>query len=256
MHRPPREPPTADRRTTASSAPLAHAFVELADNLTEEFDVLGTLQVLADRCVELLEVDAAALLHGDPTDPRVVVSSASARLLDLLEVDAESPGTACLWSGEALVDLPLADGVDRWPRFARAALAGGFRTVTVLPLRHVDRTIGSLTLFRTDEAPMPPGLLDVGQALADVAAISVLQHRAAVECRQLTDQLDRALKTRVVIEQAKGVLAARDDLDMDQAFAVLRRQARRTNARISEVARQVIDGPLPGDAAQPGGREG
>lgn len=255
MHRPPREPPTADRRATASSVPLAHAFVELADNLTEEFDVLGTLQVLADRCVELLEVDAAALVHGAPNDPRVVVSSASARLLDLLEVDADSPATACLRSGEALVDLPLADAAERWPRFARAALASGFRTVTALPLRRLDRTIGSLTLFRTDGAPMLPGLLDVGQALADVATISVLQHRAAVECRELTGQLDRALQTRVVIEQAKGVLAARDDLDMDQAFAVLRRQARRTNARLSEVARRVIDGPLPGDASRPKGIE-
>lgn len=253
MQRPPREPPTTGRRATASPAPLAHAFVELADNLTDDFDVLETLQVLADRCVELLEVDAAALLHGAPHDPRVVVSSASARLLDLLEVDVDSPGTACLHSGEAIVDLSLAGAVERWPRFARAALASGFRTVTALPLRRVGRTIGSLTLFRADGAPTLPGLLDVGRALADVATISVLQHRAAVECRELTDQLDRALQSRVVIEQAKGVLAARGELDMDQAFAALRRHARRTNARLSDVARRVIDGPLPDELAPPHG---
>lgn len=249
MQRPPREPPTAERRGP-SSAPLAHAFVELADNLTEDFDVLERLQVLADRCVELLDVDAAALLHGDAHDPRVVVSSASARLLDLLEVDVDSPGMVALTTGDATVDLQLTEGLERWPRFARAALAAGFRTVTALPLRRAGHTIGSLTLFRTDDSPTLPDLLAVSQALADVATISVLQHQAVAECRELTGQLDRALQSRVVIEQAKGVLAGRDGLDMEEAFDTLRRHARRTNTRIHDVARRVIDDPLADDTSR------
>jgi GAF domain-containing protein len=227
---------------------LARTFVELADTLVEDFDVVDVLTVLTDRCVEVLEVTAAGLMLAGPggADLRVVASSSEAmRLLELFELQAEEgPCLDCYRTGEPVLNQDLATVDGRWPRFAPRALDAGFHSVHAVPMRLRGQTIGALNLFRAEEGGLDEGDVIAAQALADVATIAVLQHRASLEARVLNDQLSEALNTRIVIEQAKGVLAERAGLDMEQSFSRLRGHARGHNLRLADVAQAVIDGTL------------
>ena len=223
---------------------LARTLVELADTLVDEFDVVELLTLLVDRCVEVLNVDAAGLMLVAPEgDLRLAASSSEVmRVLELFELQAqEGPCLDCHSTGEPVVnqDLTIVNG--RWPSFAPVALEAGFRSVHALPLRLRGRVIGAVNLFRADEGVMDEVDVLAGQALADMATIAVLQHRAAAEAQALNEQLSFALNSRVLIEQAKGVLAERGGLDMEQAFARLRNHARNHNQRLVDVAQQVID---------------
>jgi GAF domain-containing protein len=224
---------------------LARTLVELADTLVADFDVVELLTLLVDRCVEVLDVGAAGLMLVAPAgDLRVMASSSEAmRVLELFELQArEGPCLDCYRTGRPVVNLATADG--RWPRFAAEALAAGFRSVHALPMRLRGTIVGALNLFHVEPGEMRQADVDAAQALADVATIAVLQHRAAVEAQVLNEQLDRALNSRIVIEQAKGMVAERRNLDMHEAFAALRTYARNHNLRLADVARGVIDGTV------------
>jgi len=226
---------------------LARTFVDVSDTLVADFDVLDFLAVLAGRCVELLGVSEAGLMLADREGILKVAASSSdtMNLLELFELQHdEGPCVDCYRTKAPVREGDLQHAASRWPRFAPEALAAGFSSVYALPMRLRDTAIGSLNLLRID-----PGLLDgdeliVGQALADVATIGILQHRAASESRLIAEQLEYALKSRIVIEQAKGVLSARADLDMDAAFAGMRRYARNHNQRLTDVATAIADGTL------------
>jgi GAF domain-containing protein len=227
---------------------LARTLVELADSLVEDFDVVDLLTLLADRCVDVIDVAAAGLMLVTPDgELRVMASSSEAmRVLELLEVQAdEGPCVDCYRSGEAIVNLKLDDAVGRWPRFAPMAIDGGFRSVHALPMRLRGKTIGALNMFRVDEGQMRDADVVAAQALADVATIAILQHRAVRGAQVLNEQLTLALNTRIAIEQAKGVVAERADLDMEHAFARLRRHARNHNLRLSDVAQAISTKALP-----------
>jgi GAF domain-containing protein len=235
----------------AREAKLARTLVELADTLVADFDVVELLTRLTDRCVDVLEVDAAGLmLVSVDGDLRVMASSSEAvRVLELFEVQSqEGPCLDCYRTGRAVVnhDLTLTNG--RWPHFTPEALAGGIRAVHALPMRLRGNVIGALNLFHTEPTDLPDTDIEAAQALADVATIAILQHRAALEAQVLNEQLSQALNTRIVIEQAKGVVAERQSLDMEQAFAYLRTHARNHNRRLADVAREVIAGTLPAEA--------
>jgi hypothetical protein len=227
---------------------LARTFVELADTLVEDFDVVDLLTLLTHRCVEALEVTAAGLMLAGPggADLRVLAASSEAmRLLELFELQAEAgPCVDCYRTGEPVLNQDLATVDGRWPRFAARAIDAGFRSVHALPMRLRGLTIGALNLFRAEEGGLEAADVLAAQAFADVATIAVLQHRAALEAKVLNDQLSDALNTRVVIEQAKGVLAERAGLDMENAFSRLRGHARSHNLRLVDVAQAVIDGKL------------
>ena len=139
-------------------------------------------------------------------------------------------------------DLAAVDG--RWPRFAAEALAAGFRSVHALPMRLRGVVIGALNLFHIETGEMGDADVVAAQALADIATIAILQHRNVLEAQVVNDQLNHALNSRVVIEQAKGVVAERKGLNMDQAFATLRNHARTYNLHLSDVARDVVSGTL------------
>ena len=221
---------------------LAQTFVELADSLVDNFDVVDLLTRLADRCVEIVDVAAAGLMLGSPGgDLRVIASSSEAmRVLELFETQAnEGPCVDCYGTGRPIVNLALDEVDSRWPRFAPQAVEAGFRSAHALPMRLRGQTIGALNLFRVDEGPMLETDVVAAQALADVATIAILQHRAVSDAQALNEQLSQALNTRIVIEQAKGVVAERADLDMEQAFARLRRHARNHNLRLADVANAV-----------------
>jgi GAF domain-containing protein len=223
---------------------LSETFVELTDTMVADFDVIDFLQVLTDRSAQLLDVSAAGLLLADQRgELRVVAaSSEAARLLEQLQVQlGQGPCLDCFRSGRAVTATDL--GTDgRWPQFAEAAAEAGLGAVQALPMRLREQVIGALNLFRAAPGDFDPVNVRVGQALADVATIGLLHERTMRRRDTLNEQLQAALNSRVVIEQAKGKLAERLGLDMDQAFNVLRDHARSRNIRLSDLARAFIDG--------------
>jgi len=226
---------------------LARTFVELADTLVDDFDVVELLTLLADRCVDVLDVAAAGLMLATPDgDLRVMASSSEAmRVLELFELQAhEGPCLDCHRSGQPVLNQDLATVNGRWPRFAPEALAAGFHSVHALPMRLRGTVIGALNLFQLESGGMRQADIDAAQALADVATIAILSHRAALEAQVVNEQLNRALNSRIVIEQAKGKIAERTGLTMEQSFSALRAYARSHNLRLEAVAHDVIDGTL------------
>lgn len=233
---------------------LARTFVELADTLVADFDVVELLTLLADRCVEVLDIAAAGLMIVAPDgDLRVVASSSETmRVLELFELQSdEGPCPDCYRTGQPVVNQDLAAVNGRWPRFGPEALAAGFHSVHALPMRLRGAVIGALNLFHVEPGEMRPEDIVAAQALADVATIGIFQHRAAAEAVVVNEQLTTALTTRVVIEQAKGILAERLNLDMAVAFATMRNHARNHNLRLGDVATGVVAGTLPASALDP-----
>jgi GAF domain-containing protein len=226
---------------------LTRTLVELADTLVDDFDIIELLTLLTDRCVEVLDVAAAGLMLIAPDgELRVMASSSEAmRVLELFELQSEEgPCLDSFRTGIAVAgaDLGAADG--RWPKFSVEAVAAGFNSVQALPMRLRGTVIGALNLFRAGTGNMEPSDVDAAQALADVATIAVLQHRAVLAAQLINDQLQHALNSRIVIEQAKGMVGERIGLDMEQAFKRLRHHARHHNLRLVDVASDVISGTL------------
>ncbi|MGZ8756266.1 MAG: ANTAR domain-containing response regulator [Acidimicrobiia bacterium] len=222
---------------------LARTLVELADTLVADFDVVELLTRLTDGCVDVLNVGAAGIMLVAPEgDLRVMASSSEAmRVLELFEIQSqEGPCLDCYRTGLPVVNQDLITVNGRWPQFAEEALAAGFRTVHALPMRLRGVVIGALNLFFVEAGEMQEVDIDAAQAMADVATIAILQHRAALEAQILNEQLNYALNSRVVIEQAKGMIAERESLNMEQAFAMLRNHARNHNLRLVDVARDII----------------
>jgi GAF domain-containing protein len=226
---------------------LTRTLVELADTLVAEFDVVDLLTLVADRCVDVLDVGAAGLMLATPEgDLRVMASSSEAmRLLELFELQSqEGPCLDCYRTGEPVVNQDLATAYGRWPRFAPEAEAVGFHSVHALPMRLRGTVIGALNLFHVEPGRMRDGDVAAAQALADIATIAILQQRASLEAQLLNEQLKGALNTRILVEQAKGMVAESEHLDMVEAFRRLRSHARNHNLRLVDVARGVIDGDL------------
>ena len=225
---------------------IIETFVELATTMVDDFDVIEFLHRLAERCVELLDCNEAGLLLADAAGVLRVMASSSERsdALDLLQTqNDEGPCFECFHTGKPVSSADLTSEA-RWPMFGPAAVDKGFYSVQALPMRARGNTVGALNLFRSEPGQIWDDDLPLGQAMADIAAVALLQERSLRESRGLVDQLQSALSSRVVIEQAKGVLAERGDLTMDAAFVRLRGYARANNRRLSEVAVELIDGRL------------
>jgi GAF domain-containing protein len=226
---------------------LARTFVELADTLVDDFDVVDLLSRLAERTVEVLDVSAAGIIlaSADGELKAIASSSETMRLVELFELQSEEgPCLDCYRTRRAVLNEVLGEENGRWPRFESVALDAGFRTVHALPMKLRSEVIGALNLFSTDTRALDDGDLATAQALADVATIAILQNRAVLETRRLNEQLDHALKSRIVIEQAKGVLAERAGVGIDGAFAMLRGYARDHNRKLVDISTAVIDGTL------------
>jgi GAF domain-containing protein len=224
---------------------LANAFVGLADTLVADYDVVELAQQLIESSMTLLPIAAAGIVLGDAMGELHVFASSSeqTRLLELLQVQADSgPCLQAYRSGEAVFVDDLSVDPHRWPAFARRAAEYDFVSVSALPLRLRDERVGALNLFRTDVGALPQTEVAVGQALADVATVGILHQRLMTRSELVNQQLQTALNTRVVIEQAKGVLAERGAVDMDVAFTLLRAYARKTQQRLADLARAVVAG--------------
>jgi GAF domain-containing protein len=222
---------------------LTRTFVDLADTLVDEFDVIDLLHVLTGQCVELLGVDGAGVMIADGTGKLrlAAASSESARLLELFEIqNEEGPCLDAFRTGRQVSHVDVGAGSAPWPVFTPKAKSEGFSSVHALPMRLRHEIIGALTLFGHNPVQLPAEDVRVAQAFADIATIAILQERLSRERELVAAQLQTALDSRVVIEQAKGILAERLGFDMDTAFSTLRDAAQRANRPPSEVAGGVI----------------
>ncbi len=235
-------------------ADVVKALVEMADTLVDDYDVVDLLTGLADRCVSLLDVSAAGVMLASPEGSLGLVASSSEamRLLELFELQTqEGPCLDAFRTGQSVGHENLQAGSGRWPSFSAAALQAGFASALALPLRLREATLGALNLLRVTRTPMDEADIIVARAFADLATLSIIQHRTAAESQRLNEQLSAALTSRVVIEQAKGVIAERADVDLAEAFSRLRSYARNHNRRLTDVARAAIDGTLDPQAWAP-----
>ncbi|MCW2796409.1 GAF and ANTAR domain-containing protein [Nocardioides sp.] len=225
---------------------LAEVFVELADTLVDEFDLIEFLQILTIRTSDLIEARAAGLLLAD-NHGRLRLMAASderAELLELFQVQSlEGPCQDCYREGVAVSTTDLSTAADRWPRFAPRAVAAGYRSVHAFPLRLRKDVIGALNLFGTEPGPMEPAGARIVQALADVATIGLLQERTIHRGDVLTEQLQAALNSRIEVEQAKGALSQIHNCNTDEAFELLRGYCRRNHLKLGDVARAVTSDP-------------
>ena len=230
---------------------LARTFVELSDTLVADFDLLELYAKLVERCTALLEGCEVALALADPAGTLCLMASSSdaAHLVELVELQAaEGPGLDTYRDAVPVLNRELRAETARWPRFARSALEAGYAVVHALPMRLREQTLGALIVFDRALRPLAPLEAGLTQALADVAAIALLQERAKHHESELAAQLQRALNSRIAVEQAKGILAERLGIDVDGAFSLLRAYARQTARRIDAVAHDAVERTLAPEA--------
>ena len=223
---------------------LSDLFVEAADTLIDEFDLVDFLHHLTTSIAEVTQSQAVGLMLADH-DGRLhfmASSSEDARLLDLFQLQhAEGPCLDAHRTGQDVADIDIAGAADRWPVFAPRAAELGFASAHCFPLRLRDHVIGAMNVFRTDGRFLTTEEVRAARALADVATIALMQERALRRAEELTEQLQFALNSRIVIEQAKGAVARTFDVGVDEAFDLLRRHARARQMRLTALARSVLE---------------
>lgn len=226
---------------------LARVFVEVADTLVDEFDLIDFLHMLAHRTAGLVDASAVGLLLADQRGRLefMAASDETTKLLELFQVqNSEGPCLDAFRTATPVVNADLADATGRWPRFAPRATTAGFRSVHAFPLRLRSQVIGALNVFGREPGPsLGDADVPIVQALADIAAIGLLQERAIRRGELLTEQLQGALNSRIVIEQAKGAVAQAKGVSVDEAFTLIRGYARAGNHRIVDVARTILTDP-------------
>ncbi|OUE23120.1 GAF and ANTAR domain-containing protein [Clavibacter michiganensis] len=224
---------------------LVRAFVTLADSMVSDYDMIDLLQTLVDQATDLFDAAASGIILGPDAERLEVVVSTSerSRFVGLMQLRAgEGPCVEAVTSGEVVSVVNTGEIADRWPAFAAAAAGEGYVSVHAIPLRLRGQMLGSLNLFRNHEGALNEADATAAQALADVATISVLQERTIRDSNMVRDQLHRALDSRVVIEQAKGIIAQLHGVDMDEAFQMLRGHARERRVTLAVVSTEVVQG--------------
>ena len=226
---------------------VVQSLVEMADTLVEDYDVVDLLTGVADRCVHLLGVSAAGVMLASPRaawgwwpPPARRCACWNCSSSRSKKAPAWMPSAPARPVGHENLDA----GSGRWPSFSAAALRAGFASASALPLRLREVTLGALNLLSVTRVPMEEADVIVARAFADLATLSIVQYRASAEAQRLNEQLSSALTSRVVIEQAKGVISERADVDLAEAFSRLRAYARNRNLRLTDVAQAAIDGTL------------
>jgi hypothetical protein len=228
--------------TTVSAERLATLFVQVADTLVDEFDVVEFLQMLARRVADLFDTGEVGLMLADHRGRLtfMAASDESARLLELFQLQyGDGPCLDAFRTARPVTNVNLAAATDKWPRFAPRAARAGFESVHAFPLRLRKEVVGAMGVFgcatELDDADT-----QIVQSLADVAVIGLLQERTIRRGEILTGQLQGALNSRIVIEQAKGVVAQARGVSPDEAFILIRDFARRNNRRLSEVTDTIV----------------
>lgn len=229
--------------TQTRESQLSGAFVKLADTLVTDFDVIALLHWLVEECTEILDTQAGGLMLQDPAGVLQLIASTSeeAELVEILQLAVgDGPCMDCFRTGTAVTVGDIQAKADNWPEFSAEALKLGFRSVHATPLRLRQQTIGTMNLFSHHVGELAPDDIAVAQALADVATIGILQERTIRSSNLVTEQLQHALDSRILIEQAKGVLAATNGMTMSEAFGAMRSYARNRNLNLRTVAEDII----------------
>lgn len=232
--------------STVSAERLAKIFVEVADTLVDEFDLIEFMHLLADRTAALVQASAVGMLMADQRGNLEFMagSDENVKLLELFQIqNQEGPCLDAYRTARPVINADLRAAGTRWPSFAPRATGAGFRSVHAFPLRLRSEVIGALNLFGTDVGALDEADVQIVQAVADVATIGLLQERSVRRSEVLTEQLQGALNSRIVIEQAKGAIAQSHGVSVDEAFARMRSYARGSRRRLSEVANAVVTDP-------------
>jgi GAF domain-containing protein len=242
--------PGGQRDDVAREVVLARAFVRLAGTLASDFDIADFLHGLAEDSVEILRAEAAGVMLADARGGLRLIASSDERmrLLEVFELQGVQGPCLDAYSTGRAVQAGAADSRARWPVFARQAAGAGFQMMCAVPLRVRTDVIGALNLFRGSDEPFTGAEMAIAQAMAEMAAIGLIQERAVRERDLLTSQLQAALNSRVIIEQAKGMIAGYLTRTVDDAFTLLRTYSRCHNRKLSEVASDVVDRRIPGAA--------
>ena len=238
---------TLDHESSGREALATRTFVELVDSMVEDFDVIDLLTLLSSRALALLDAAAVGILLADEHGRlRVIAASAEdAELLELFQVqNDQGPCLDCYTSG-TVVTTPDLRELSQWPLFAKEAVGLGFRSVCAVPLRLRTEVLGCLNLFMIQPGGLSSLDLTLAQALADVSSIAMVQDRALQDSTTREQQLQHALESRIVIEQAKGMVAERTGTDLAEAFDLIRAHARNTNLRLTDVAQGMLDRTIP-----------
>lgn len=223
---------------------LSDAFVEVADTLVADFDVVDFLNTLAAHAVAVSGAAAAGLLLADHNGRLrfMAATDENARSLELYQLqNSDGPCLDAFRLGEPVVNADLAHAADRWPQFAPRALEAGYQSVHAFPMRLRDQVIGAMGLFGSEDHRFDPDEVRVVQALTDIATIALLQQRSITHAEDLTEQLQVALNSRIVIEQAKGAYAELHDISIEEAFRQLRQEARTSRRKLTEVCAQALE---------------
>ena len=231
-------------------AQVGRAFVQIIDTLVDDFDVIDLLTTLASRTVDIVGAAEAGILLAGP-DRHLQLMAASSEPVQLLELyqlqNREGPCLDCYGTGDPVIAPDLRSDT-RWPHFGPESVRAGFTSVCALPIRLRDAVLGCLNLFMAEPGGLSDSDIALAQALADVACIAILQNQTAREAEQREEQLQRALDSRVSIEQAKGMIAERAHVDMHEAFSRLRGYSRDNNLRLTDVAVGLVQGAVELDA--------
>jgi GAF domain-containing protein len=233
---------------------LLDTFVELADTLVDDYDMIDFLQVLTERCVALLDTSEAGVMLADGTGQlrHAACSNERMRIVELFELQLEEgPCFDAYRTNKPVMCTSTDDVARRWPRFAPHVHDAGFESVAAVPMRLRSEVIGALNLFTSRPLALNADELRLAQALADVATIGILQQRAIHDARIATTQLEVALQSRIVIEQAKGIVAEHNRIGVDEAFALLRNYTRSHNRLLAQTAQDIIDYNLDPSALEP-----
>ena len=221
---------------------VLEAVVALVDNLLEDFDVVDLLTELTERCADLLDIAAAGFLLADPFDQLRLFAATTeqARELELFQLQAdEGPCVDCYFNGQPVSVADLTGATDRWPRFVPAALDAGFASVHAVPMRAAGIVLGALGLFGAERGELDEADRLVAQTLAHIACVAILQERAPTPSTVMP-QLRSALASRVIVEQAKGLLREILDVSVGEAFTLMRSYARANGEHLTDVARRLM----------------
>jgi GAF domain-containing protein len=225
---------------------LADVFVGVADTLVADFDIIDFLHSVAGHATEMSGAAAAGLMLTDLNGglQYVAASDESARLLELFQIQHdEGPCLDCYRSGSPVTEVDLTAASSRWPAFAQHALAAGVTSVHAFPLRLRDQVIGALNIFGSEARALDADESRILQSLADLATIAILQERLIQRAELLTEQLQYALNSRVVIEQAKGAVARSLGVSVEEAFELMRQHARRERIGLTGLALSIVESP-------------
>jgi GAF domain-containing protein len=226
---------------------LVDAFATLADTLIDNYDAVDLMQTLVENCRDILDVTAAGILLANSDGNLEVVASTSeaSRLVEFMQLSAQAgPCIECITTGQQISVPDISKSPEKWRLFRESAVREGFRSVFALPMHQRETTFGALNLLRADTGALNERDVQAAQALADVATIGILHARSLSESDAVRGQLQNALKSRIVIEQAKGVLSQTHDVTTDEAFDLIRRYSRSHGLLLSSVAEQLVSRSL------------